>query len=177
MQAPESGSLFLVGPMGAGKSTVGRHLARGLQKAFVDSDRVIEERTGASISLIFEIEGEAGFRQRESQVIAELTRRRDIILATGGGAVLHEENRHCLTERGFVIYLRAPLDLLVERTTRDRNRPLLANADPRQRLRSLLEEREPLYREVADLIIDTSHHTVGQVVTLIRQQWKKPPPS
>jgi len=160
--------------MGAGKSTVGRHLARSLEKTFLDSDKVIEERTGASISLIFEIEGEAGFRQREALVIDELTQRQNIILATGGGAVLSEENRRFLKERGHVVYLRAPLDLLVARTTRDRHRPLLANADPRQRLQSLLQEREPLYREAADLIIDTGHRTVRQVVSLIRQQWTNP---
>lgn len=170
MLAPQNGNLFLVGPMGAGKSTVGRHLARGLRKTFVDSDKVIEERTGASISLIFEIEGEAGFRQREAAVIDELTRRQEVVLATGGGAIMREDNRRCLADRGYVIYLRAPLELLVERTTRDRNRPLLANADPRRRLMDLMAEREPLYREVAHLIIDTGHRTVGQVINAIRQQ-------
>jgi shikimate kinase len=156
--------------MGAGKSTVGRHLARALQKTFVDSDRVIEERTGASISLIFEIEGEAGFRDREAQVIEELTGRTELVVATGGGAVLRDDNRRYLRERGLVVYLRAPLELLVERTSRDHNRPLLANTNPRQRLAALMQEREPLYREAADLIIDTGNRTVRQVVSLIRQQ-------
>ena len=160
--------------MGAGKSTVGRQLSRALQKPFLDSDRLIEERTGASISLIFEIEGEAGFRARESQIIDELTSRHDIVLATGGGAVLSEQNRRALKARGFVIYLRAPLELLIERTSRDHSRPLLANTDPRKRMRELIEQREPLYRETADLIVDTGNRTVRQVVALIRQQWEPP---
>lgn len=170
MKAPATGNFFLVGPMGAGKSTVGRQLARALELSFLDSDKVIEERTGASISLIFEIEGEEGFRDREAQVIDELTRQENLVVATGGGAVLREDNRRHLRERGFVIYLRAPLSLLVERTSRDHNRPLLATADPQERLRALLQEREPLYREVADLIIDTGNRTVRQVVFMIRQQ-------
>jgi shikimate kinase len=163
--------------MGAGKTTVGRHLARALQKTFIDSDKVIEERTGASISLIFEIEGEEGFRVREAQVIDDLTQRHDHVVATGGGAVLKEENRRHLRERGLVVYLRAPLDLLVERTSRDHSRPLLANTDPRQRLAALMKEREPLYREAADLIIETGNRTVRQVVSLIRQQCQPTPPS
>jgi shikimate kinase len=158
--------------MGSGKSTVGRQLAKAVNKRFFDSDKVIEERTGASISLVFEIESESGFRDREAQAIDDLTRMENIVLATGGGAVLRRENRVRLQERGYVIYLRAPLELLVERTSRDHGRPLLANADPRERLRSLLEQRDPLYREVADLIIDTGNRTVRQAVILIRQQWK-----
>jgi len=175
VKSPATGNFFLVGPMGAGKSTVGRQLARALELSFLDSDRVIEERTGASVSLIFEIEGEEGFRDREAQVIEELTRRENLVLATGGGAVLREENRRRLRERGFVIYLRAPLSLLVERTSRDHNRPLLATANPQERLRALLQEREPLYREVADLIIDTGNRTVRQVVSMIRQQCRPSP--
>lgn len=175
MKSPATGNFFLVGPMGAGKSTVGRQLARTLELSFLDSDRVIEERTGASVSLIFEIEGEEGFRDREAQVIDELTRMQNLVLATGGGAVLRECNRRRLRERGFVIYLRAPLSLLVERTSRDRSRPLLATADPQERLRELLQEREPLYREVADLIIDTGNRTVRQVVSMIRQQCRPSP--
>jgi shikimate kinase len=175
VKSPTAGNFFLVGPMGAGKSTVGRQLARALQLSFLDSDKVIEERTGASISLIFEIEGEAGFRDREAQVIDELTRQENLVLATGGGAVLRESNRRHLRERGFVIYLRAPLSLLAERTSRDHNRPLLAHGDPQERLRTLLQEREPLYREVADLIIDTGNRTVRQVVSMIRQQCRPDP--
>lgn len=177
VRAPASGNVFLIGPMGVGKSTVGRHLARTLQKTFVDSDKVIEERTGASISLIFEIEGEGGFRLRESQIIDELTQRQNQVVATGGGAVLREENRCHLRERGLVVYLRAPLELLVERTSRDHSRPLLANTDPRQRLAALMKEREPLYRETADLIIETGNRTVRQVVSLIRQQCPPSQPS
>jgi shikimate kinase len=156
--------------MGAGKTTIGRHLARALEREFVDSDKEIEARTGVSVSLIFEIEGEAGFRSREAQMIDELTRRSGIVLATGGGAVLRADNRAHLGDRGFVVYLRAPLDLLVERTSRDRNRPLLANTDPRTRLAALLAEREPLYCGVADLIIDSGPRTVRQVIKSIRDQ-------
>lgn len=154
--------------MGVGKTTIGRQLAKGLHCEFVDSDREIEQRTGVRIALIFEIEGEAGFRDREAQVLAELTRRQGIVLATGGGAVMRAENRRVLTERGVVVYLRAPLALLVERTARDRQRPLLQNTDPGTRLTALLAEREPLYREVADLIVDTGHRTVRHIVNEIR---------
>lgn len=170
-------NVFLVGPMGAGKSTIGKHLARNLRKQFLDSDKEIEGRTGASVALIFEIEGEGGFRHREVQALDELTRREGIVLATGGGAVLRPENRERLKDRGFVVYLRAPLDLLVERTGRDRSRPLLVNTDPRARLTQLMREREPLYCEVADLIIDTAHRTVRQVVKQICQQLQDRPPS
>lgn len=160
-------NVFLVGLMGAGKSTIGRQLARRLGKQFHDSDHEIERRTGASIPWIFEIEGEAGFRAREKTVIDELTRRSGVVLATGGGAILDPENRRRLHERGLVIYLRAPLDMLVERTRRDRHRPLLQGVDHRQRLESLLGERDPLYREAAHLIIDTGRRTVRHVVSEI----------
>jgi len=157
-------NIFLVGPMGAGKTTIGRQLAKALSMDFVDSDHEIELRTGANIPLIFDLEGEAGFRRREQAVIDELTRRSGIVLATGGGAVLDPENRAHLSQRGRVIYLHAVADQLVERTARDRNRPLLQTDDPRERLESLMEVRDPLYREVADLIIETGGRTVRQVV-------------
>ncbi len=161
-------NLFLIGPMGVGKTTIGRQLARSLHREFIDCDREIEHRTGVRIALIFEIEGEAGFRERESQMLDQLTRRQHIVLATGGGAVIRPENRRMLSERGVVVYLRAPLALLVERTARDRQRPLLQNTDPRAKLAALLAEREPLYREIADLIVNTGHRTVRHIVNEIR---------
>lgn len=159
--------IFLVGPMGAGKTTIGQQLARDLHKRFKDSDREIEERTGADIPLIFELEGEDGFRRREQDVIDELSTGENIVLATGGGSVLRAENRARLSSRGFVIYLYAPLEHLLERTSRNRNRPLLQVADPRARLQAILEERDPLYREVADLVVKTDHRSVRSVVRAI----------
>lgn len=161
------GSFFLVGPMGAGKSTIGRQLARALKLKFIDSDREIETRTGVDIPLIFELEGEAGFRAREQAVIDDLTGRPDIVLATGGGAVLYPENRRNLTTRGYVIYLHTSVPQQLKRTARDRNRPLLVTADPAARLNELMAIREPLYREVADLVVDTDGRKVGEVVSSI----------
>ena len=154
-----SHNIFLVGLMGAGKSTIGRHLAKSLGLEFVDSDHEIERRTGASIPLIFDVEGEAGFRQREKKVIDELSRRSGIILATGGGVVLDADNRARLRERGQVVYLYATVEQLLARTAKDRNRPLLQTADPRARLQELLELRDALYREVADVVVDTGGRT------------------
>jgi shikimate kinase len=152
-------NIFLVGLMGAGKSTIGRHLAKSLGLEFVDSDHEIERRTGASIPLIFDVEGEAGFRQREKKVIDELSRRSGIVLATGGGVVLDADNRAWLRERGQVVYLYATVEQLLARTAKDRNRPLLQTADPRARLQELLEIRDTLYREVADVVVDTGGRT------------------
>jgi len=148
-------SIFLVGPMGAGKTTLGRLLAELTEKRFVDSDQVIVDRAGADIPWIFDLEGEAGFRQRESQVIAELTQTPNIVLATGGGAVLLPENRACLRSGGFVVYLRTKVSTQVRRTQRDRNRPLLQTADPEATMQRLMLEREPYYLEVADVVVDT----------------------
>lgn len=148
-------SIFLVGPMGAGKSTSGRLLARTLGLTFIDSDKVIEERTGASIPLIFELEGEAGFRARERAVIDDLTREAGIVLATGGGAILAPENREVLRTRGKVVYLHASVDHQMERTAHDRNRPLLQTPDRRGKLEELMKVREPLYRETAHLVVET----------------------
>ena len=157
------GNVFLVGPMGAGKTTIGRHLATLLHKRFVDVDHEIEKRTGVTIPVIFEIEGEAGFRRRESAAIEELTQDQDIVLATGGGAVLLEENRKLLKERGTVVYLQADIETLVERTRRDRNRPLLQTGDARGKIEELLRQREPIYRALADVIVDTGQRAPSSV--------------
>lgn len=153
------GNIFLIGPMGAGKSTIGRHLAELLGKTFHDSDQEIEKRTGANIALIFEIEGEAGFRKRETAVLDDLTRRQNVVLATGGGVILSEENRVMLRTRGIVVYLDADLDTLTVRTRRARDRPLLHTSDRRQKLEQIMKEREPLYRREADLIVTTSRRS------------------
>jgi 3-dehydroquinate synthase len=153
--------------MGSGKTTVGRALAKKLNKRFVDSDHEIEARTGASIPLIFEIEGEAGFRQREMEVIRELTSQQDIVLATGGGAIIKPENRDYLKSRGTVIYLRASVSSILQRTSHDKNRPLLQTADPRKRIEELAVEREPFYLDVADIIIETGRPNVQLLVQTI----------
>lgn len=147
--------VFLVGPMGAGKTTIGKYLAQHLKLRFADTDTEIEVRTGADIPWIFDVEGEEGFRDREQQVVAEMTEWDDIVLATGGGVVLRAENRSALAARGFVIYLYATVEEQVRRTRRDRKRPLLQKGDPEQVLRALMTQRDPLYREIADYIIET----------------------
>jgi len=152
--------LILVGMMGAGKTTVGRLLARRLKRSFYDSDEEIERRCGVRVPVIFDIEGEAGFRARETQAIQELCARDSAVLATGGGAVLAAENRRILAECGIVIYLHARPAQLWQRVRQDRNRPLLATADPQKKLEALYEERDPLYREIADLVIDTGKQSV-----------------
>ena len=157
-------NVFLVGPMGAGKSAVGRHLARLLHLDFVDSDEEIEARTGVDIPFIFEKEGEEGFRKREAAAIDDLTRKERIVLATGGGAVIHPDNRNHLGARGFVVYLYTSVDQQVERTSRGRDRPLLEGGDPRDILEKLLAVRDPLYREIADLVVNTDGRKVKSVV-------------
>jgi shikimate kinase len=166
------GSLFLTGPMGAGKSTIGRQLSKQLRMVFYDSDREIEKRTGVDIPLIFELEGEQGFRKRERLAIDELTSLPDIVLATGGGAILDAENRKNLAERGLVIYLHASVNQQLARTKHDRNRPLLQTDNPRQRLEDLMRLRDPLYREIADLVIDTDGKRVMAVVNQIIRKLK-----
>lgn len=162
-------NLFLVGPMGAGKTTIGRQLAKTLHRDFYDSDREIESRTGATIALIFELEQESGFRQRERDIINELTQLQNIVLATGGGAILDKTNRQNLRQRGHVIYLSASVEQLYERTCHDKSRPLLQTADPKQKLEDLLAIRDPLYRETAHTVIETNNNAIRQIVNEICQ--------
>jgi shikimate kinase len=157
-------NVFLVGPMGSGKSAVGRQLARRLGLDFVDSDDEIKARTGVDIPYIFEKEGEAGFRAREAELIDELTRRDGLLLATGGGAVLDAGSRQRLRERGRVVYLRTSVDQQLARTRRSADRPLLNNPDPRGTLARLFEQRAPLYAEVAEIVVDTDGRKVRAVV-------------
>lgn len=164
----KASNIFLIGPMGAGKTTIGRQLARDLQMPFYDSDRVIEEHTGANIPLIFDLEGEEGFRKREQAAIDELTAMDNIVLATGGGAVLRKVNREHLAERGTTFYLYTDLDSLLERTRKDKNRPLLHGEEsPETILKRLIEERDPLYRQTADHIIDTGNSSIRGVIKAI----------
>jgi shikimate kinase len=163
-------NIFLVGMMGAGKTSVGRSLARVLGKTFYDCDHEIERRTGVGIPVIFEIESEAGFRARESAMLAELVQRHNIVLATGGGAVLDEQNRKLLAANGTVVYLRAAVNDLWHRTRHDRNRPLLRTPDAQQKLQELFVQRDPLYHAVADLIIDTGHQSVKNLVHKLEQR-------
>lgn len=158
-----AGRIFLIGPMGAGKTAVGRKLAQLLDYEFADSDQFVECRTGVEVSFIFEKEGEAGFRRREAEALELLTRRDNLVLATGGGAVLDERNRTLLAERGLVVYLHTSVDQQYRRTRANQNRPLLQLDDPRRRLEELLEQRGPLYEQIADLRICTDRRYVKSV--------------
>lgn len=164
------GNIFLVGLMGAGKTSVGRLLAKRFCKTFYDCDQEIEHRTGVKIPVVFEIEGEEGFRARETAVLKELATLNDIVLATGGGAVLREENRRALMQNGTVVYLRASLDDLWQRTRHDRNRPLLQTADPRAKLEELFAQRDPLYREVAAIVVDTGNQSLGNLANRLEER-------
>jgi shikimate kinase len=170
-------NIFLIGLMGAGKTSVGKLLARRLGKTFFDCDLEIERVTGVRVPVIFEIEGETGFRLRENRMLAELTRLRDIVLATGGGAVLSEENRGLLSGNGIVVYLRATPHDLWQRTRHDRNRPLLQTPDPLAKLTELHTERDPLYREIADVIVDTGHQSVSNLVHRLEHKLARLPAS
>lgn len=161
--------VILVGMMGAGKTTVGREYARRHRMRFVDCDHEIEARTGVKVSTIFEIEGEEGFRRRETQLVDELTRESDLVLATGGGVVLNPDNRAMMSERGIVVYLNVPTSVLWERTRHDRNRPLLQVPNPRERIETLYRERDPLYRSVAHIIVDGGRGNPGGMVRVIEK--------
>ncbi len=166
-------NIYLVGLMGAGKTTIGRRLAKRLGRDFFDSDQELEERTGVRIPIVFEIEGEAGFRAREAQMIAELAHKRGIVMATGGGAVLNPQTRSLLRETGWVVYLDVAPALLYERTRLDRNRPLLQVENPLKKLESLYEQRDGLYREVAHFIVDGTHTLANGVVQHILHEYQQ----
>jgi len=163
-------NVYLIGPMGVGKSTIGKALARHLAMDFVDSDHEIEDRTGATISLIFDIEGEEGFRAREVSMIGELVQRSNIVLATGGGSVMDEDNRRALRKNGVVIYLSASVSTQVKRVRNNRNRPLLEKGDPETVLRSLWEERDPVYRQEADHVFPTDDRSPASVARDIAKE-------
>lgn len=166
----EKRNIFLVGPMGAGKSTIGRHLADELHLEFFDSDHEIERKTGADIAWIFDLEGEDGFRKRELEIINELTDKQGIVLATGGGSIITPAVRNRLSARGIVVYLQTTIDKQVARTQRDKRRPLLQNDDPEVVLRNLAESRNPLYEEVADYVVDTDDQSARSVANQIIQK-------
>ncbi|MGC2167356.1 MAG: shikimate kinase [Gallionella sp.] len=165
-----SGNLILIGMMGSGKTTMGRTLARHLGKNFVDSDQEIQKRTGVNIPYIFDIEGESGFRERETNVLAELVRHNNIVLATGGGAILAEKNRLLLQRTGIVIYLKAAVNDLWHRTHHDKNRPLLQTKDPYGKLTEIYQLRDPIYQQVADIIIQSGKQSVHSLMlTLVAE--------
>lgn len=170
-------NLFLIGPMGAGKTTIGKRVADQLQLPFHDLDHVIEAHTGATIPLIFELEGEAGFRRRECASLAEMTALRGIVLATGGGAVLDAHNRELLAARGFIVYLETAVDIQLARLARDRKRPLLAAPDRHERLEQMAALRNPLYRSIADMTIVSEHEHAGHVAAdlyqRLQQEWRR----
>lgn len=171
-------NLFLVGPMGAGKSTLGKRVAETLGLPFFDLDHEIQEQCGADVALIFDIEGECGFRRRESTMLAEFAARDGIVLATGGGAVLADANRGVLRERGFVVFLETTVDEQLERLARDRKRPLLAAPDRRERLEQLATQRNTLYREIADLTVPAGHRgsvaqVAQQLAAQLHQVWRR----
>lgn len=169
-------NLFLIGMMGAGKSTIGRLLARRLKRPFYDSDHEVERRCGVAIAIVFDIEGEAGFRARESQVVDELSALKGVVVATGGGAVLDPENRRRLAARGTVVYLHALPAELYQRVRHDRKRPLLATPDPRRTLGQLYAQRDPLYREIADCVVDTGRQSASalarDLLGRLEEEWK-----
>jgi shikimate kinase len=162
-------NIFLIGLMGAGKTTVGRQLAKKLHLEFIDADHELEARTGVSIATIFELEGEQGFRLREAELIKELVDKPGIVLATGGGAVLNADTRHLLHTKGVTLYLRARVEDLWKRTKKDRQRPLLQNTDPLKKLQQLFGERDPLYQETAHIEVDTVSHSIDKLITFIEK--------
>ena len=168
----EQTPIFLIGMMGAGKTTIGRSLARALGREFLDLDHELEGRCGVSIPTIFDIEGESGFRRRETQVLEDISLRRNVVLATGGGAVVAPENQALLKSRGIVLYLKAGSDELFRRVAKDKNRPMLMTPDPKGRIVALLKQREPIYERLADLTVETSHGSVQSVLGAIQRLLK-----
>lgn len=173
MKTNSTGNIFLVGLMGAGKSTIGRQLARELGKQFRDSDSEIEKRTGVSIDVIFDIEGEQGFRRRETRMLKELVEERGIVLATGGGAVLASDNRQLLRDNGLIIYLKASAEHLAGRVKLDRRRPLLQTGDKLAKIRELMTQREPVYQQLADMVVETNNRSIPRVVREISKMIKE----
>ena len=171
-----SSNVYLIGPMGVGKTTIGKALAKDLSLEFVDSDQEIENRTGVSIMTIFDIEGDTGFRDREVKVILEIAKRRGIVLATGGGVVLRPENRKALRNSGLVVYLHATVEMQLERTRNSRNRPLLKTGNRRNIIEGLMLEREPLYRQEADIVYVTASRSpqtaAREIASEIREKWQ-----
>jgi len=168
-------NVYLIGPMGSGKTTIGQRLARKLGLEFLDSDHELEAQTGASVSLIFDVEGEKGFRDRETRMLEELTGRQGVLLATGGGAVLRKENRNLLGSSGLVIYLRTSVTQQLQRLRRDRSRPLLQTSDRKEKLTRLAEERNPLYEELADIVFPAQNrpldHVARELADIVRLHW------
>ena len=164
-------NIYLIGPMGVGKTTIGRQLAKRLGVPFYDSDKVIEEQTGVDIATIFEFEGESGFRRREKKIIEELVAFKGVVIATGGGVGLDEQNRNLLTQNGFVVYLSCAVNKLLERTHKDSKRPLLQTENPRQKIEELLQAREPLYATCADLKVNTGNMSGKMVVSFILTEY------
>ncbi len=168
----KNNNIFFVGPMGSGKTTVGKVVAKSLNHEFLDSDQEIEDRAGANISWIFDVEGEEGFRDREEAIIDELSLKKDIVLSTGGGAVLRKENREKLKKRGLVVYLKASAEQILKRTAKDKKRPLLQTDNREQVVKDLISTRDPLYQEIADITIATGKGKISEVTQDIILQIK-----
>ena len=163
-------TIILIGMMGAGKTTIGKSLANHLDKTFIDSDHEIQQRTGVKIPIIFEIEGEAGFRKRETDMLRELLKIDNIVLATGGGIITNKENRKLIKEKGTIIYLRATVNDLLHRTRHDKNRPLLQTTDPQAKLTDLYDQRDPIYCEAAHIVVESGNLSVHQMVKYLTQK-------
>ncbi|MCH9698324.1 MAG: shikimate kinase [Gammaproteobacteria bacterium] len=166
-------NIYLIGPMGVGKSTIGRQLAKSRDWVFLDSDREIESRTGVTISTVFEYEGEAGFRKREHAVISDMVKQSQVVLATGGGAVLNDSNRKLLSDNGFVVYLTCSIDKLMHRTRCDTERPLLQTSDRRKRIEEIVKAREPLYLDCANYVLNTGEYPTRSAINLIWSEFDK----